>query len=126
MDIARYQKAYATLPRHFFLHVERKLGYGRYILIDRLTGRTCRVEGASEAFQVGQEIEVQKGVVGVGGLAKLALRSIFGMKNPFKNFRIMDLSSQNVSQVELEPHGDVLEFAEVCWNERKKFDVYRQ
>ena len=122
-----HQKAYDTLPSHFFVHVERDLGHGRYILVDPLTNLTCRVEGAAHSFKVGQELEIQKGGCGFGGFASIMFKITTGIGDPFKiMMKIMDMSSQNISSIHFSPCCDPLDFAEACWNARKHWDCYEQ
>ena len=126
MKTSDLQKAYDTLPTHFFLHIKSTLGHGNYLLVDKLTGMTCRVSGASPNFEVGQEIELQKGYAGLGGLCANFFAKLLGNNNPFSRFRIMNLASQNISQVELTPVENPIDFAQACWDARKEFSVYRQ
>jgi hypothetical protein len=121
-----HQKAYDTLPSHFFVYVEENLGFGRYIIVDRLTNLMCRIEGAAPAFEVGQELEIQKGASSFGRFALASLKALVGIGDPLKGMKIMDMRSENVSQIVFSPCGDALEFAEACWNARKHWHCYRQ
>ena len=128
MDKEKLREVWSTLPEHFFVTVEENLGYGRYLLVDEVTKKKCRVEGASVNFEKGQRLEIQKwAYTDFADFLKGIIQKILGIRNPLDYFIIMDMSSSNMSRIKFRPVGDELEFAVDCWESRRKYgSTYRR